>query len=314
MPWNWRSVSASARFSSTGHLFRVAVRAAQWLVDDLVDQAHGFQAMRGQAQRVGSVGSAFGRFPQDRGAAFRRDHRVRRVLQHQHGVAHGNGQRAAGTAFADDRGDQRHLQFGHHVQVVANGLGLAPLFRVDAGKRTRGVDEREDRQVEFLGNLHQAHGLAIAFRLRHAEVAQRALLRVAPLLVADDHAGLAIETGQAADDRQVVRIRAVAVQFVEVGEDFVDVVHRVRPLRVARDLRHLPRRELGVDILGQLLALLGQAVDLLRDVDGRVVLYETQLFNFGVEFGDRLLKIEESCLAHCSLRVFLVAARAWRAG
>ena len=121
--------------------------------------------------------------------------------------------------------------------------------------------------------------LAVAFRLRHAEVAHCAFFGVAALLVADDHAGLAVEARQAADDRQVVRIRAVAVQFVEVGEDLVHVVHRVWTLRVARDLRNLPWRELGVDVFGQLLALLGQAVDLFRDVDGRIVLDEAQLFN-----------------------------------
>jgi len=60
--------------------------------------------------------------------------------------------------------------------------------------------------------------LAIAFRTRHAEVAQRALFRVATLLMTDHHAGLAVETREAADDRQVVRIVAVAVQFVEIGE------------------------------------------------------------------------------------------------
>ncbi len=46
--------------------------------------------------------------PQDRGAAFRRDHRIDRVLQHQHGIAGGERDRAARAAFADDRGDERH--------------------------------------------------------------------------------------------------------------------------------------------------------------------------------------------------------------
>jgi hypothetical protein len=49
---------------------------------------------------------------------------------------------------------------------------------------------------------------------------------------------------------------AVAVQLLEVGEDLGDVVQRVGPLRVARDLRHLPGRQAGVDVLGELLALL----------------------------------------------------------
>ena len=55
-----------------------------------------------------------------------------------------------------------------------------------------------------------------------------ALLGVAALLVAEHHAGLAVEARQAADDRQVVGECAVAVQLLEVGEDLVDVVQRVR--------------------------------------------------------------------------------------
>ena len=144
----------------------------------------------------------------------------------------------------------------------------------------------------------------MAFRTRHAEVAHRALLGVAAFLVADHHAGLAVETGQAADDRLVVRESAVAVQFMEVGEDRVHVVHGIRTLRVARDLRDLPWGQLGVDVLGQLLALLGQAVDLFGDVDGGIVLHEAQLFNLGIQLGDWLLKIEESCFSHCTSGLF----------
>ena len=41
--------------------------------------------------------------------------------------------------------------------------------------------------------LHQPQRLAIALRLRHAVVAAHALLRVAPLLLPDDHHWLAFE-------------------------------------------------------------------------------------------------------------------------
>jgi hypothetical protein len=81
-----------------------------------------------------------------------------------------------------------------------------------------------------------------------------------------------------------------------------------RSLRMARDLRHLPWRQLGVDVLGQLLALLVEAVDLFGDVDGRIVLHEAQLFNFGIELGNRLLEIEESCFSHCSSEILFPTA------
>jgi len=73
--------------------------------------------------------------------------------------------------------------------------------------------------------------------------ALESLVNLAAALVAQHHAGLAVEAREAADDGEVVREGAVAVQLLEVGEDVVDVVERVGPLRVARDLRHLPGRK-----------------------------------------------------------------------
>jgi hypothetical protein len=69
---------------------------------------------------------------------------------------------------------------------------------------------------------------------------QHALLGVAALLVADHHHRLAVEPGQPADDGRIVGVMPVAVQLLEVGEDGADVVQRVGPLRMARDLRDLP--------------------------------------------------------------------------
>src|SRR3981081_676981 len=60
-----------------------------------------------------------------------------------------------------------------------------------------------------------------------------------------------------------------------------------------RHLSDLPGRELCVDLLGQGRALFLQALNLLGDVDGRVVLDVAQLFDFCLELGDRLLEIEE---------------------
>ena len=49
------------------------------------------------------------------------------------------------------------------------------------------------------------------------------------------------EPCETADERMVVRVHAVTVQFLKIGEDFLDVVERVRPLRMARELSDLPR-------------------------------------------------------------------------
>ena len=205
----------------------------------------------------------------------------------------GDGERAARAAFADHRGDDRRAQAGHLVEVAADGLGLAALLRADARVRARRVDEREERQLELLGELHEAQRLAIALGPRHAEVAVDLLLGVAALLVAEHHAGLAVEAREAADDRRVVGVRAVAVQLAELAEHAVDVVERVRPLRMARDLRDLPRRELGVDVARELLALLREARDLVGDVDRGVLVDVAQLVDLLLQLGDRLLEIEE---------------------
>jgi hypothetical protein len=115
--------------------------------------------------------------------------------------------------------------------------------------------------------------------------------------VADDDASLAAEPGEATDDRGIVREPAVAVQLLEPGKEIVDVVERVRPLRVTRDERDLPRGQLAVDVAGQCLALLLQARDFLGDVDRRIVLHEAQLLDLRFQLGDRLLEFEK-CRFH----------------
>src|SRR6185437_581290 len=51
-----------------GHLLGIAVRAADGLVDDLVDEPERLQTMRGDAELLGRIGRPFGRLPEDRGA------------------------------------------------------------------------------------------------------------------------------------------------------------------------------------------------------------------------------------------------------
>ena len=189
-----------------------------------------------------------------------------------------------------------HAQAGHLVQVAADGLGLAALLGADAGIGAGRVDEREERQAELLGELHEAQRLAVALGTRHAEVAVDLFLGVAALLVADHHARLAVEAGEPADDRGVVRVGAVAVQLAEVAEHAGDVVERVGPLRMPRHLGDLPRGELAVDLLRELLALLGEPRDLVGDVDRGVLVHEAQLVDLLLQLGDRLFEFEKGLL------------------
>ena len=97
-------------------------------------------------------------------------------------------------------GTSRRL-ISNRLRAIASRLPA--LLGAEAGPRARRVDERDHRHVELLGELHQAQRLAIALRMRHAEVALEILLRVAAALVADDHHRLAVEARPAADDRRV---------------------------------------------------------------------------------------------------------------
>ncbi len=110
------------------------------------------------------------------------------------------------------------------------------------------VDERDDRQVELVGERHHPHGLAVALGPGHAEVAVGALGRVAALLVADDRHRAAVAAPDARDDRRVVAVEAVAVQLLEVRPEARDVVERVGAVLVAGELDRLPDRRAGLGL------------------------------------------------------------------
>ena len=73
--------------------------------------------------------------------------------------------------------------------------------------------------------------------------------------MANDHAALTIKFGQSADDRSVVGIAAITMQFHKFGEQTACVVKRVGTLRMARDLRDLPRCQLGINGLVEITEL-----------------------------------------------------------
>src|SRR5205814_6004576 len=96
------------------------------------------------------------------------------------------------------------------------------------------------REAVPVGQLHRAHCLAVALGIGHAEIALRALLDVAALLVADENDRSPPEAPEAGHDRGVVAVLAIAVQFEPVLEETLDIVQRVRPVRVAGQLDGTP--------------------------------------------------------------------------
>jgi hypothetical protein len=200
--------------------------------------------------------------------------------------------------LADHGGHDGHFKLREFEDVAPDGLALATLLGTDTRVGPHGVDEAKQRQPKLLGQLGQAQCLAVALGTRHAEIAQRTLLGVATALVADDHAGLSVESSQAADDGRIVRKVAVAMQFDELGEEFGAVIKGLRPLRMARNLVDLPGRQTGVDVLGELLALLRQPIDFFGDIDCRLALHVAQFVDLAFQLGNGLLKLQEMSLAH----------------
>jgi hypothetical protein len=100
----------------------------------------------------------------------------------------------------------RHLEFGHHCQIPANGLGLPALFGIDSGICPRRIDKGKNRHPELLRQSHQRKRLAVAFGTWHAEIPMYLFLGVASLLVPDHHAGLTIESRQTTNNGVIVRI------------------------------------------------------------------------------------------------------------
>ena len=120
------------------------------------------------------------------------------------------------------------------------------LLGGDAGIGAGRVDERDDREAEPLRDLHHAHRLGVALRAAASRTGARARsFDVAALLVADERDRAAVELPEPGDDRAVVGAAAVAVQLDPVVEDPLDVVERVRPLRVPRELDERPDLVLG---------------------------------------------------------------------
>ena len=66
---------------------------------------------------------------------------------------------------------------------------------------------------------------------------------------------------------------------------------QMRPLRMTRDLRFLPRRQVGVEVFQRLRRLVLDARNLLADV-AAAGSERAQFIDLGIELGDGLFKIE----------------------
>ena len=84
---------------------------------------------------------------------------------------------------------------------------------------------------------------------------------------------------------------AIAMQLLPPREEPFDVVQGVGTFRVTRQTRDLPAGQLAEDVFGQRAAFFLKAGDLIADIQRIVVTDQAQLFDLGLQVGDRLFEI-----------------------
>src|SRR6184192_4328403 len=146
--------------------------------------------------------------------------------------------------------------------------------------------------AEQFREVHEAQRLAVALRMGHPEIAPQVLLGVAPLLMADHHDARAVQPRPPGHHRRVVAEQPVAVQLHEVGEYGAEIVERVGPLRVARHLHALHRRQVLVDLGPQLGELFLERGELLRDVHGGLASHALHLPDLALQLEQRPLEVQ----------------------
>ena len=109
--------------------------------------------------------------------------------------------------------------------------------------------------------------------------------------MADDGDRLSAVLGEPADDRMIVGEAPVAVELVPAGEQPLDVVERVRPVRVPRHEHALPRRQSGVDLRADFLGALSKCVDRFLAL-GRAR-HQAERLDLLQEDADRFLEFEQ---------------------
>ena len=108
----------------------------------------------------------------------------------------------------------------------------------------------------------------------------------------DQHHAPPVDASQTADDRRVVGEGPVAGERQEIVGDAGEIILKMRPFRMPRDLRLLPRRQLGISVAQQLVGLALKLADLCIDVDRTAARGLAQLGDAGFKLRNRLFEIE----------------------
>jgi hypothetical protein len=110
--------------------------------------------------------------------------------------------------------------------------------------------------------------------------------------VTDQHDSPAVYSRKAANDCRIFAVGAIAGERDELIGHSRHIILEVRPLRMARHLRLLPRRKLRICVLEELRSLAFELADLGFDIDLAVVSGFLQLPNARLKLGNRLFEIQ----------------------
>ena len=107
----------------------------------------------------------------------------------------------------------------------------------------------------------------------------------------------------------IITIMTVAVKLFETGKDADNIIQRVGPLRVTRQLGNLPGRQIRKNRFGQRTTFFSQLFYFIGDIDVCIVTDIVQLIDLRFQFGDGLFKFKKIEIHRKFRRVIIMALR-----
>ena len=203
------------------------------LGNNRIDNLQVKQVLRREFHDLASLFRTRRVLPQNRGETFWRKHRIHRVLEHEHPVAHGKRQRAARPPFAADHANHGDFQGAHELDTASDCLALATLLCFQARIGSGCVNKCDDGTTKLLCRAHGSLRLSIPLWRWHAKVKGHTLLDRRALTMSHNRHRASVERGDGAHDCLVVGGCPVASLLEYVFEQRIHVLLDTRTLRHA---------------------------------------------------------------------------------
>ena len=113
--------------------------------------------------------------------------------------------------------------------------------------------------------------------------------------MSDEHDSFFAECAESSHNCLVVAVMAIAMELNKVRHQIMDIVKRVRPLRMTGKLYALPSGQIGEDALSQLVHFFLQFGDLIRDIE--IIGVFAHLLDLLLQLDNRSLKFQR-CFGH----------------